>query len=172
MRYRSTRGGEAVPLEAAVLQGLAPDGGLYVPESLPSFSTEEFDQKEDIVDIAGRFLSPFFAGSRLASALDAICVDAFSFPIRLKPLPGAAGRLSVLELFHGPTAAFKDVGARFLAACMQRLQSPDDEDPRPARALHRPQRDRGAVPAAHEVGRGHHDVAGGEHRRAVVPLDE
>jgi threonine synthase len=63
------------------------------------------------------------AGSELAGQLPAITAQAFSFPAPLVPLE-APGRLGVLELFHGPTAAFKDFGARFLAACMSRLRIP------------------------------------------------
>ena len=64
-------------------------------------------------------------GDRLAQSLPAISADAFNFPAPLVPL-GTSGRLSVLELFHGPTAAFKDFGARFLAASMSRVRQPDD----------------------------------------------
>ncbi len=130
MNYRSTRGGDSVGLAQALLMGLAPDGGLFVPEVMPRFSSEAFDGKEDLSDIAARFLAPFCAGSALEGQLEEICNEAFSFPVPLRDLlPEDPGRLSVLELFHGPTAAFKDVGARFLAACMQRLavQAPREE---------------------------------------------
>jgi threonine synthase len=62
-------------------------------------------------------------GDELAASLPAITRDAFNFPAPIVPI-GASGGLSVLELFHGPTAAFKDFGARFLAACMSRLRKP------------------------------------------------
>jgi threonine synthase len=64
--------------------------------------------------------------------LPAITADAFNFPAPLVPLD-RDGHLSVLELFHGPTAAFKDFGARFLAACMARLRKPDQ---RPLQGAH------------------------------------
>lgn len=117
MRYRSTRGGDAVTLSEAITRGLAPDGGLYVPEALPSITLEAFDGLQDLPEIAVRLLSPFFDGDRLAGELEAICRAAFDFPV---PLQHVAYDLSVLELFHGPTAAFKDVGARFLAQCFSR----------------------------------------------------
>src|SRR2546430_2304907 len=61
------------------------------------------------------------AGDPLAPMLAPLASEAFNFPASLVALPGQ-GRLSVLELFHGPTAAFKDFGARFLAACFARLR--------------------------------------------------
>ncbi len=128
MRYRSTRG-HAVELTAgqAILQGLAPDGGLYVPIAMPAFTAEDFAGADSLAQVARRFLRPFFAGCELSSRLDEICDDAFNFPVELRELPSRdGGRQSVLELFHGPTAAFKDFGARFLAACMERLPHPAD----------------------------------------------
>jgi threonine synthase len=117
MRFLSTRGGAETDLVDAVMQGLAPDGGLYVPEALPRFDPAGV-RGESLAEIAAEILAPFFAGSPLEDALPAICRDALDFPVPLKPL--VDGKLSVLELFHGPTAAFKDVGARFLAAVMER----------------------------------------------------
>ncbi len=120
MKYRSTRGGgaEAVSASQAIALGLASDGGLFVPEALPDIDWSDAGEAP-LHDIAARFLQPFFAGDVLADALPEICADAFNFPVELVPLSGE--RLSILELFHGPTAAFKDFGARFLAACFSRL---------------------------------------------------
>src|SRR5690606_34045960 len=101
----------------AMLAGLAPDGGLYVPESFPQFGADCFEGAAGLADTAAGLLAPFFAGDPLAAELDAICREALDFPTPLV----AAGDFQVLELFHGPTAAFKDVGARFLAACLARL---------------------------------------------------
>jgi threonine synthase len=121
MNFVSTRGkAAACGLGAAIAAGLAPDGGLYVPERLPAFAPEDFDGCEDLPSIAARLLAPFFADDALAAALPAICAEAFDFPAPLKPLATPGDQ--VLELFHGPTAAFKDFGARFLAACLARLQ--------------------------------------------------
>jgi len=121
LRYLSTRGhaGE-VSLGEAIAAGLAPDGGLYVPERLPQVDPSAFDPQGDLAATATTLLAPFFAGDVLAGALPAICAEAFTFDTPLRPLarPGAL----LLELFHGPTAAFKDVGARFLAACLRRLR--------------------------------------------------
>jgi threonine synthase len=68
-------------------------------------------------------LAPFAAGDALAPQLGAICREAFNFPAPLNAV-GDGGRLYVLELIHGPTAAFKDFGARFLAAALTRLRVP------------------------------------------------
>ena len=120
MEFSSTRGGEAVSLERALMSGTAPDGGLYVPASLPAFTPKDFDGRESLADIASLLLAPFAEGSTLEPHLDGICTDALNFPTPLRPLETSPG-LSVLEMFHGPTAAFKDVGARFLAASMARI---------------------------------------------------
>lgn len=121
MRYVSTRGGPAVGIEKAIMGGTADDGGLYVPDSLPALQPADFTRLNDFPFVAARFLEPFFAGSSLAGRLTSICEAALNFPVPLRPLESSAGSLSVLELFHGPTAAFKDVGARFLAHCMEQI---------------------------------------------------
>ena len=120
MNYHSTRDRLArTSLSAALAAGLAPDGGLYVPESLPHLQPEEFADAKDLPQVAARLLAPFFAHDPLADALAAVCDEALDLPAPLVPLAGR--RSFVLQLFHGPTAAFKDFGARFLAACMARL---------------------------------------------------
>jgi threonine synthase len=125
MEFTSTRDpARTASFAAALLQGLAPDGGLYVPRSWPRLDEHSFGDESDLPGVAARLLAPFVAGDVLADALPAITREAFNFPAPLVPL-GSDGRLSVLELFHGPTAAFKDFGARFLAACMGRLRKPD-----------------------------------------------
>ena len=127
MEFTSTRGPtHSAGFSAALIQGLAPDGGLYVPRSWPDrVRADAFGDEADLSGVAVRFLAPFVQGDPLARSLPEITADAFNFPAPLVPL-GTSGRLSVLELFHGPTAAFKDFGARFLAACMSRLRKPED----------------------------------------------
>ncbi len=119
MRFRSTRGGAPVTLDEALVRGIAEDGGLFVAEALPTFETRDFDAAGSITELARILLEPFFERSRLLPELDEILAETFHFPIPVTPLPGA--RAALLELFHGPTAAFKDVGAAFLAACLTRL---------------------------------------------------
>ncbi|MBD8881807.1 threonine synthase [Rhodanobacter sp. 7MK24] len=125
LRYLSTRSrAPSATLSEAVAAGLAPDGGLYVPERLPTLAPTDFDPRGSLADTAATLLAPFFAGDALAGELPAICAEALDFAVPLRPLP--YGDAHVLELFHGPTAAFKDVGARFLAACLRRLPRADD----------------------------------------------
>lgn len=124
MKYASTRNESvAVDLSSALIAGLAADGGLYVPKNLPTFRAQDFAGDDSLAAIATRLLQPFFAKDGLADDLAAICSQAFDFPAPLKALP--IEQTWLLELFHGPTAAFKDFGARFLAACMQRLRKAD-----------------------------------------------
>jgi len=122
MNYLSTRGAAAKTLDDALLSGIAADGGLFVPEALPKFHADDFDGADTILDIAKTLLTPFLEGSSLAGQLDSILAETFDFPIPLTPLPVDTGKVALLELFHGPTAAFKDVGAGFLAACLCRLE--------------------------------------------------
>jgi threonine synthase len=147
MRYLSTRGGHETDLPGAVMQGLAPDGGLYVPEELPRFAPESI-RGESLAEIAAEILAPFFAGSRFAAVLGEICRDALDFPVPLVRLADAPEPLSVLELFHGPTAAFKDVGARFLAAIMERVLAEERADERPVTILVATSGDTGGAVAA------------------------
>lgn len=122
LSYLSTRGSSpAVTLSEAIAAGLAPDGGLYVPEQLPSVPIRHFRRVTPLAGTAVTLLRPFFFGDPLNDQLAAICRQALNFPTPLVALGPPQSWL--LELFHGPTSAFKDVGARFLAACMSRIQS-------------------------------------------------
>jgi threonine synthase len=126
MKFRSTRGEKTVTLDQALIQGIAEDGGLYLPDELPAFSIEEFSGAQATGDVARILLQPFFESSALQSALDEIIAETFSFPLPVTALPVQEGSAGLLELYHGPTAAFKDVGAGFLAACMSRLEGEPD----------------------------------------------
>ena len=127
MKYVSTRGqSPAVSFGAALEQGLAPDGGLYLPERWPSIPLAEFQDAKTLPEIAEVMLRPFVEGDALAAQVGAVVREAFDFPAPLKAVT-ADGALSVLELFHGPTAAFKDFGARFLAASMARIRAGDSK---------------------------------------------
>jgi threonine synthase len=128
MRYFSTRGEGPASLDEALVNGIAGDGGLYMPEALPSFQAADFDGASTIPEVARVSLTPFFEGSSLAPDLEQILAETFSFPIPAVPLDVPEGNAALLELFHGPTAAFKDVGAGFLAACLSRLEG-DTNDP-------------------------------------------
>jgi threonine synthase len=114
MRYYSTRNrNEAVSFARAVLSGIAPDGGLFVPETIPPYRAAVLASlgTMTIADVAFETIRPFTAGEIPDAALQDIVRSAYTFDAPLVPV---AGRF-VLELFHGPTAAFKDFGARFMA---------------------------------------------------------
>ena len=127
MRFHSSRDAtHRVSIEETLWQGLAPDGGLYLPAELPPVDQEVLAGLTTLPALGARLLAPFFEGSALASELETICAEALNFPVPLKTLRGEPAPLALLELFHGPTAAFKDVGARFLATCLSRLRSDHD----------------------------------------------
>jgi threonine synthase len=127
LRFSSSRGrAPTVALSEAVRQGLAPDGGLYVPTRLPSVDVGALAAASRLPDIAVGSLGGFFSGDRLAPKLREIAEAALDFPAPTTPVEKARDRLFVLELFHGPTAAFKDFGARFLAETLERTQSAGD----------------------------------------------
>jgi len=121
MQFISTRSEwQPVRFSAALGRGLAPDGGLYIPQQWPAIRLSGLSAGEALAPLAAKFLAPFAAGDALEAALPGIAAEAFNFPAPLVALEG--DRLGVLELFHGPTAAFKDFGARFLAAALARLR--------------------------------------------------
>ena len=115
MRCVSTRAASAadVALSDAIAQGLAPDGGLFIPRTLPAVTLAP----GPLPQVAAHILAPYFSDEPLGQELDQLCAAAFAFDAPLVPL----GADFLLELFHGPTAAFKDFGARFLAECLTRL---------------------------------------------------
>ena len=118
MRYASTRGDGEVSFSEALAAGLAADGGLYVPTAWPSFTSRT--APATLPEVAASLLQPFIADDPLQPDLAAITEEAFSFPAPLVSLGDEPTQL--LELFHGPTAAFKDFGARFVAACLSRAR--------------------------------------------------
>lgn len=122
MRFVSTRG-RAAPagLSGAIRNGAAPDGGLYLPETIPASVP---DAGLPLKDFAAQMLAPFFHGDPLEAALPAICAEAFGIPVPIVAPDPARPGMRALELFHGPTGAFKDFGARFLAGCFDRLGEP------------------------------------------------
>ena len=118
MRYRSTsRRAPLTSLRGAVLRGLAPDGGLYMPAEIARHSPEELEKfrKLPFTEVCFRVVKPFATPDVPEEVLWQIVSEAINFPVRLVSLsPG----LHILELFHGPTLAFKDFGARFMARLM------------------------------------------------------
>lgn len=124
MRFISTRGQSApVSLSEALLNGAASDGGLYMPEALPQAQLSELNPQVPMAQFAAVLLKPFFADDLLEGELGAICDEAFDFPLPITNVDRGRPALRMLELFHGPTAAFKDFGARFLMGCLGQLES-------------------------------------------------
>jgi threonine synthase len=126
MRYVSTRGGaEPVTFRAALAAGIAPDGGLYVPEHWPEpVSLERWQELggEGVAALATELLAPFVGDEIGRGELEALLGDALAFPFPVRRL---SDRIDVLELFHGPTLAFKDTGARVMARLAARLDAGD-----------------------------------------------
>lgn len=121
MYYISTRHPDLrATLSEAICQGMAEDGGLFVPERMPNVQLNDFVDGLDYPVFAEKVLHEFFLGDRLQQHLSSICHNAFSFPVPLQPLNPTT---YLLELFHGPTLSFKDVGARFLAECLDVIAS-------------------------------------------------
>lgn len=116
----STRGNSAaVPLHQAIIDGIAPDGGLYLPEHIPQINVAALLGSATYQQAALQVMLPFFSDDVLSERLPGMIERAFSFSIPLKTLNTQNDFL--LELFHGPTSAFKDVGARFLAECFSAI---------------------------------------------------
>jgi|tagenome__1003787_1003787.scaffolds.fasta_scaffold20989618_8 threonine synthase len=122
MRFVSTRGrAPEVSLSEALRNGAAPDGGLYVAAELPELQAAHLNADVPLAEFAAALLQPFFADDELEPDLPAICAEAFDFPAPLVTPDAQHTNLHVLELFHGPTGAFKDFGARFLMGCFDRI---------------------------------------------------
>lgn len=120
MKYYSTRDAlkrADYSLKEAAFAGLAPDGGLFMPESVPSADLNEIKRLASLsyADMACYLADLFFAGDVQAEAMHAAIHRAYDFACPLREIDD---KLSVLELFHGPTFAFKDFGARFMGAML------------------------------------------------------
>lgn len=118
MKYYSLyKNSPSVTFDEAVIRGIAPDKGLYFPEKIPELSASFF---ENIVtlskeEIAFQVMKPFVGNTIDDESLKDIVSDVLSFDF---PIVDIKDTISTLELFHGPTMAFKDVGARFMARCL------------------------------------------------------
>ncbi|HIB04594.1 MAG TPA: threonine synthase [Candidatus Marinimicrobia bacterium] len=116
MRFYSTKGNSPyVGFKDALFKGLAPDGGLYMPESIFVLENDFFRSDLSFPDLAVEMIHPFSNEDLPKNELKDICKAAFDFPV---PIMKLNDHNSVLELFHGPTLAFKDFAARFMARTM------------------------------------------------------
>ncbi|MFY0255010.1 threonine synthase [Chitinophaga sp. 30R24] len=106
-----------VNFETAVVQGLAPDKGLYFPEQIPLLDKDFITHLDDYTDqeIGLKVICPFIGDEIPKEELSKIVNNTLHFPF---PVQKVTGHTYALELFHGPTLAFKDVGARFMAGCL------------------------------------------------------
>ena len=122
MKFVSTRGNAPhARLSEALRNGAAPDGGLYMPEELPSVDLAALNSAAPLAEFAAALLRPFFAEDALEPELRSICAQALDVSAPLVTPDPAKESLQALELFHGPTGAFKDFGARFLMSCFDRI---------------------------------------------------
>ena len=126
MKYISTRGqAPALSFEEVVLTGLAPDGGLYVPETLPKFSKEEIASWAGLSyqELAIKVMQPFVAGALSDDEFKDIIAQAYATfrHHAIAPLVQTAHNEWILELFQGPTLAFKDFALQFLGHLLDHL---------------------------------------------------
>ncbi len=115
MKYYSTnKQSQSVSLQEAVVKGLASDRGLFMPEAIKALPSSFYDHIEDLSfqEIAYRVADAFFGEDIPADTLKDIVYDTLNFDV---PLVKVEENIYSLELFHGPTLAFKDVGGRFMA---------------------------------------------------------
>ena len=128
MKYYSTnKQAPLADLRKAVVKGLAEDKGLYMPETIHRLPQEFFDNIQDISfqDIAYNVASAFFGEDVELDALQEIVYDTLRFDC---PVAKITDNIYSLELFHGPTLAFKDVGARFMARLLRYFIRMEDEE--------------------------------------------
>jgi threonine synthase len=126
MKFYSTNSPDQfLPLREAVFNSLPADKGLYMPAQVPAFSPFFIQHlpQFSLQEIAFEVLYPYVSDEVQAKDLKKIIEESFDFEVPLKPLDAG---LAVLELFHGPSLAFKDFGARFMSRLMRYLSKDDD----------------------------------------------
>ena len=125
--YSTNKKAEPATLEKAVVKGLAEDRGLYMPERIKPLPKEFFDniEKLSFQEIACTVADAFFGEDVEAEALRGIVCDTLAFDCPVVPVTES---IYSLELFHGPTLAFKDVGARFMARLLQYFLKKEGQD--------------------------------------------
>ncbi|SFQ34630.1 threonine synthase [Hymenobacter arizonensis] len=129
MKYHSLRHqSPPVDFRTATVTGQAPDGGLYFPETIPRFQPGFLRELRNLskATVALNVMRPYVGTTIPESDLQRICAEAVDFEFPLVPM---AGDISALELFHGPTLAFKDVGARFMSRCLGHFARQGDTPP-------------------------------------------
>jgi len=106
-----------VDFRTAAITGQAPDKGLYFPSEIPKFTAAQIENFKtlDKASLAFEVMRPYVGGAIEDATLKIICAETINFDFPLVPITDT---ISSLELFHGPTLAFKDVGARFMSRCL------------------------------------------------------
>jgi len=106
-----------VDFKTAAITGQAPDKGLYFPSEIPQFTPAQIEKFKtlDKASLAFEVMKPYVAGTIDDASLQKICAETIGFDFPLVPI---TEQIAALELFHGPTLAFKDVGARFMSRCL------------------------------------------------------
>ena len=124
--YSLNRTSPLANFRQATLRGQAPDKGLYYPESIPAWNNKFITElrKLDKVTIGFEIMKPYVGECLSDADLHDIMKDTLSFDFPLKKINDS---IFCLELFHGPTLAFKDLGARFLSRCMGKFSKEQDE---------------------------------------------
>src|SRR5215471_17398467 len=124
--YSLNRQSPPVDFKEAAIRGQAPDKGLYFPEHIPVFDSSFFHgiEKMDDKEIAYQVIQPYVAESIPDKVLKKIISETINFSI---PLVQLNEKIYSLEMFHGPTLAFKDVGARFMSRCLGYFSKERDE---------------------------------------------
>ena len=120
--YNLKENDEQVSFAGAVKQGLGKNQGLFFPTTMPKFNNIEALLAMPMVERSVKILLPFVEEDLTEKELTDIVTDAFNFPAQMQPI---ANERAILELFHGPTLAFKDFGARFMAKCLQTFVAKD-----------------------------------------------
>jgi len=114
--YNLKENDEVVSFSGAVKQGLGKNQGLFFPQTIPKIDDMDELLAMPFVERSVKILYPFVEDDLSLQELTEIVTDAFNFPALLQPINNER---AILELFHGPTLAFKDFGARFMAKCLQ-----------------------------------------------------
>lgn len=106
-----------VNFKIAAITGQAPDKGLYFPTTIPQFTKAQIERFKtlDKASLAFEVMRPYVGGTIDDASLQQICKETIDFDFPLVPI---TSNIKALELFHGPTLAFKDVGARFMSRCL------------------------------------------------------
>jgi len=125
--YSTNKESPIVDFKEATIKGQAPDKGLYFPEVIPQVDKELINKIESTSneEIAFRVIKPYVGNTIDDESLIQIVSETVNFPI---PLVEVNDKISSLELFHGPTLAFKDVGARFMSRCLGHFLSQNTEN--------------------------------------------